>query len=158
MLTFLKSFFRKPAPIVRIEDCDFGWIQFVPGATPNSRGHWQSEGEWTVPGQEQGIGCPDIPGDATGPSDESRAFLLGKRADLETIWRLSEPHIRELLSGWPSLSDLDPRRDFHISSLAKDGDGASGWEVCFETNKGRKWIYFCLQIEGDEVVSNTIDT
>ena len=74
------------------------------------------------------------------------------------IWQLAEPHIRELMSGWPEFQGIEPQEAFYISCLAKDSDQPAGWEVCFETRIGLKWVNFCLQLEGDSVVSNTVYT
>jgi hypothetical protein len=155
MLSLLKRLLGRPKPPMRRHDPDFGPIRFL--GDP-SHGFWSMDGKWAVPFQQQGIACAEIPGDASGPTASARSFLLLKREQPEQIWQLAEPHIRELMSGWPEFQGIEPQEAFHISCLAKDSYLPAGWEVCFETHVGLKWVNFCLQLEGDSVVSNTIYT
>lgn len=157
MLSFFKNLFTKPAPVLQMNDPDFGLIRFFPDHGDGRGGSWSMDNEWPVPFQEQEVGCVGIPGDSSGPAADARAFLLSKKAHLNDIWPLAEPHIRELLEDWPGFEGVEPRDAFYISCIAKER-APNGWEVCFETRPGLKWINFCLQIEDDDVVSNTIYT
>lgn len=152
MFALLKKIFPFSTPL-RLQDPDFGQIRFFPDA-----GNWIMENDWLVSFQPQGISCVAIPGDRSGPTPDARAFLLSKRSEHEQIWSLCEPFVRECMSGWDAFNGIPPRDAFFLSCINKDGDSPNGWEVCFETREGLKWVYFCLQIEGDEVVSNTVTT
>jgi len=139
-----------------MQDPDLGAIRFL--RISGTNGYWSMDGKWTVPYQEQGIACAEIPGDRSGPTMDAKSFLLSKRSQPDQIWELAEPHLRELMTIWSHLQHLEPRDAFFISCLSKDSNHQDGWEVCFETRDGLKWVNFCLQIEGADVVSNTIYT
>ena len=156
MLPLLKRLIWRSTQPLQLQDPDFGSIRYVEPASGS--GYWSMKDKWVVPYQSQGISCAEIPGSTSGPEDSARSFLLSKKSQPDQIWVLATPHIRELMSGWPEFQELEPRDTFYISCLAKDSDLASGWEVCFETRPGLKWVNFCLQLEGDSVVSNTIYT
>lgn len=152
MLSFLKRILSSFGPPTRQQDADFGQITY------DSDGYWCMDGDWQVPFQNEGISCAAIPGDKSGPRPEARAFLLSKKSKHEDIWALCEPFVLECMSGWDAFQGLEPRDVFFISSINMDGELDGGWEICFETRKGMKWVYFCLQIEADDVVSNTVTT
>lgn len=156
MLSLLKRLFHGRGLVLRVQDPDFGAIRFL--EISGSDGYWSMDGKWTVSYQEQGIACVEIPGDRSGPAMDAKTFLLSREAQPEQIWELAEPHLRELMTGWSHLQGLEPRDAFFISCFAKDSDLQDGWEVCFETREGLRWVNFCLQIEGASVVSNTIYT
>ena len=163
MLSFLKKLLgRRPAkPILTITDADFGSIQYCePSEKYAHGGYWQMNDGWTVSYQRQEVSSASVPGDESGPSDLARTFILAKRADPESLWRIAEPEIRKLMEDWPLFAGLSPREAFHIRNIAMDTHATSpqGWEVCFQTNDSLKWVFFCLQLKGDEVLSNTIDT
>ena len=156
MLSLLRKLSLGPEAPLRMEDPDFGAIRFLESSGKD--GYWAMDGKWTVPYQAQGITCAEIPGDRSGPATGARSFLLSKRSQADDIWDLAAPHLRELMAAWSHLEALEPKKAFFISCLAKDSDLQDGWEVCFETHEGLEWVNFCLQMEGDDVVSNTIYT
>lgn len=156
MLGFLLRLFAKPAPALSRVDPDLGAIYFQRSA--DGTGSWWMDGPWSVDWQAEPLKCLDIPGDESGPAPEARAFLLAKRRQHEAIWAMAEPAVRDLMQGWPDFDGHDPRQAFFISTLAKDDAGGNGWEVCFDSRPPLKWVNFCLQVEGDECVTNTIST
>ena len=163
MLSFWKKLFgpRRAQPILRITDADFGLIQYCePSEKSAHGGYWQMESGWPVSYQREQISSTSVPGDESGPTEFARTFLLARRADPESVWRIAEPEIRKLMESWPQFAGLSPREAFHIKNIAMETDTTQpqGWEVCFQTNDNLKWVFFCLQLKGKDVVSNTIDT
>ena len=141
-------------------DPDFGLIQYVEPTDVCLHGYWQKEEGWTVAYQKEPVSSAEIPGTEVGPSDEARRFILSKRDEPENLWRIAEPSILALMSDWSGFEGKSPRDTFFISNIAMDSEKTNpqGWEVCFQTKEDLKWIYFCLQIKGDKVITNTIDT
>jgi hypothetical protein len=158
MLSTFKKLFSSNRASRRLDDVDFGAIRYVQPLKKYPHGYWRMDGDWKVPFQPQPISCSEIPGDERGPSSEARAFLLEKRDAHEFMWRIAESQLHELMSGWSSFDNLKPREAFFIASVAMDSDKPDGWEVCFQTKDTLKWFYFCLQVRGEQVVSNSVDT
>jgi hypothetical protein len=153
MFSLLRKLFSREPPL-RIHDPDFGQIRFH----NDFGGYWTMENDWTVPFQAEGVSCVDIPGGREGPAQDAREFLLAKKSQPDQLWDLCEPFVRECMSGWDAFDGMEPRETFFITCINKDSDVLDGWEVCFESRAPAKWLYFCLQIKGEEVVTNTVST
>lgn len=159
MISLIRRLFGSPRPqSKRMVDPDFGAIEYVEPSSTSPCGYWRMEGTWAIRDQKQGVRCAEVPGNELGPSDLARTFLLALRREPERAWAVANDQLLKLVDGWPNLQDQPLRDVFFISSLSMDSDNPNGWEVCFETHNQLKWLNFCVQVEGDEVVSNTIYT
>lgn len=157
MLSLIKTLFAKsPAPL-KLEDRDFGNIQYSAPTDSAPYGTWQMEGNW----KDSSLSSASIPGDESGPLDRERRFILGKFAAPEELWAICTDDLFEVAKIFmPDLSPENLSKIFSIVCINTDLMETDDfeWEVCFESPEINKWLYVGLQIRRDQVVSNTIDT
>jgi hypothetical protein len=96
-----------------------------------------------------------LTGDEKGPAQTAVDFILEKRAAIEKYTNASESMLREVLEGFEGDFDRSINDIFHVVAISIYEEY---WEICFETTPPTKWIYVGIQFNGDEVISNTIDT
>lgn len=97
-----------------------------------------------------------IPGDVGGPDPDRVAEVLSRLANIEVYWQACANDLLEIASWYDSLPRTqDPRSLFHVTALSLY---PTYWEVCFVTAPPHMWLYVGMQFEGEELVSNTIDT
>ncbi|BBO93171.1 hypothetical protein [Desulfosarcina ovata] len=161
MLSIFKKFFGKIPQSLTIEDSDFGIIQYVEPVKEYPYGYWQMDDKWKVDFQKEPLCSAGIPGDESGPFESARKFILEKKNSPSLIWGICDSALREFIDEFiKDVKYSEPKDIFYISCISMDSDknDPQGWEVCFDTKDEYRWINFCLQIEGNNIVSNTIST
>ncbi len=137
--------FKRSSPILQhIEHPTLGELQFDPATS-----EWES-----VQGSEIYLG--GIQGDSSGPYPKNTAEVSERLAIVDKYWAACSKDLLYISSRYESLPKVnDPRELFKVSALSLY---SSYWEICFETKPEYKWLYVGMQFEGEDLVSNTIDT
>ena len=101
----------------------------------------------------------NIPGNIDQPFTESVDFINTKIQEIDKYWKISEDDLLEIAHNWDSMDKAISVKDlFKVSSISINSLDSHEWEICFETQKGNKWIYIGLHFEKDEIVANDITT
>ena len=145
MLATLGRFFRRPRQIrASIFHHALGCLEFD---ARNSE--WQ-----TADGAPVYYG--GIPGDATGPDPIKVAEIMGRLENIDNYWQTCSEDLLHIASCYSSLPKVDDAQQiFRVTPLSLY---LAYWEICFETTPEYKWLYVGMQFEGNQLVSNTIDT
>ncbi len=160
MFNIFKKLIPKKPEVISMNDRDFGQITFVQSDSAPAVGIWQMNENWEMPEDSASVGCSSIPGTADGPDDEARAFLLTKKASLQAVWGLVAERLETLRGKWrPDTGQQDLRQVFRLTSLSLDEPitDPPNWEVSFEPVDG-KWIFASIQLSGDTITGDTVDT
>jgi len=113
-----------------------------------------SDHEWQT--DENPIYHGGIAGDEKSPDQKSIDFILSKLNNIEKYWKICSDDLQYIASTYKSIpADISLKELYRVAALSLY---AGYWEVCFETYPKYKWLYIGMQFEGDELVSNTIDT
>lgn len=159
MISIIKKIFGTKTDLKMI-DVDLGPLQYVYPSVNYPYGYWQMNQKIIVDFQDEQIGFSEISGDEFGPYKKAKNFLMNKIKSPEIIWKTCDSELKWLIDEWFEGADyVSPKEFFFISSLALSSDKmqTNGWEVCFETHSMYRWVYYCLQIENNKIISNTID-
>jgi len=79
-----------------------------------------------------------------------------KLTSIDKYWEICSPDLELIVRGFDSMpKDIRAKEMFKVSALSFY---QGYWELGFETVERYKWFYIGMQFEGEELVSNTIDT
>ena len=132
-------------PRISIQHPVLGQLQFDPKSS-----------EWST-----ADGAPiyhgGIPGDATDPNPDRVTEVLTRLGNADKYWQACSADLLTIASMFHSSipQAQDPRQLFRVAALSLY---PSYWEICFQTKPEYKWLYVGMQFEGEDLVSNTIDT
>ena len=145
MLAVLGRLFRRPPPVrASILHPVLGCMEFD-----------ATDSEWQT-AENAPIYCGGIPGDAKGPDPAKVGEVVNRLENVEKYWQLCSEDLLHIASYYSSLPKVDDLHQlFRVSALSLY---PSYWEICFETHPEYKWLYVGMQFEGEQLVSNTIDT
>ncbi|MEO7098734.1 MAG: hypothetical protein ABI162_05190 [Luteolibacter sp.] len=160
MFNIFKKLISKKPGVISLNDPDFGHITFDPSDSDPTVGIWQMDQDWEIPEDFAKVGCSSIPGTAAGPDDNARAFLLAKKRSLKSVWDLVFVRLEAIRQRWrPDTEQQDLRQVFPLTSLSLDEPMTDppNCQVSFEP-VGGKWIFASIQLCGDIITGDTIDT
>ncbi len=160
MFNIFKKLIPKKPEVLSLNDPDFGHITFYESDSNPAIGIWQMHDDWEIPKDFASVCCSSIPGTTSGPDDEARAFLLSKKASLQTVWSLVADRLEVIRGKWrPDTGQQDLRQVFRLTSLSLDEPMTDppNWEVSFEPVDGQ-WIFASIQLSGDNITGETVDT
>jgi hypothetical protein len=167
MFGFLKTIFKRPSleelaakPVSEVmKDVDFGYISYEPPSVKGEEGYWQMYDDWSFPEANAKLGCSAIPGDANGPFQIARKFLLSKRDALEELWVLCSDELQKIKEQWyPKETEMSHKDIYFLSSISMERSDSDEWEISFEAKDGYFWTFVSFQIKDNNIVGNTIDT
>ena len=160
MFNIFKKLIPKKPEVISLNDSDFGHITFDQSDSDPAIGIWQMNENWEMPEDCASVGCSSIPGTTSGPDDNARAFLLSKKASLQAVWSLVADRLETIRAKWrPYTGQQDLRQVFRLTSLSLDEPMTDppNWEVSFEPVDGT-WIFASIQLSGDNITGDTVDT
>ena len=97
-----------------------------------------------------------IPGTESLPDEKQIIDIFSKLENIDKYWSICSDDLSNIIYSYTSIPKEKTLKEiFKISALSLYDDY---WEVCFETRSEYKWLYMSMQFEGDNYVSNTIDT
>ena len=160
MFNIFKKLIPEKPEVMSLKDPDFGHITFDESDSNPGTGIWQMHDDWEMPEDFASVGCSSIPGTTSGPDDAARAFLLSKKASLQAVWGLVADRLETIRGKWrPDTGHYDLQEVFRLTSLALGAPMTDppSWEVSFEPVDG-KWIFASIQLSGNNITGDTVDT
>jgi hypothetical protein len=144
MLRALSRLFRRNShKRPRLTHPQLGLIEFDPKS-----GEWQ-----TI---DSAIYHGGIPGVSSGPDPDAVRALSDRLLNIDRYWDACEQDLVRIAGSWSSVpTDVSVKTLFRLAALSLY---PTYWEICFETRPEYKWLYIGMQFEGENLVSNTIDT
>jgi hypothetical protein len=115
-----------------------------------------SDGTWATDNEEKAIYHGGIRGSIVAPDESSIQEILSRLKGIEQYWDKCSDDLQKILESWDSFPKGVPLKQLLDIKALSLYDGY--WEVCFQTKPQYKWVYIGMQFEGDELISNTIDT
>ena len=149
----LKEWFSPP----RISDPKFGDLLFMENRFAPEKSYWECEREFPPTGT---VIFNALPGDESGPFEESRAFHIDKEERFSEILIQVRPKLEPVFKDWLEM-DLP---DDIFSELKLAGIGLEAprkdpviWDVSFETT-GERWLGIVIPFSGDTPNDAVVDT
>lgn len=136
-------------PSRNIEDPLFGTLSFISMPNTAHLAYWSCE--WLFPPTGNVITIA-LPGDYSGPFEESRQFYIDLAARFHRVLLIVKPKLSAAVRAW---FDIDlPKDPFSMLNLAGfDLDNPRAfplrWEISFSTKPHLKWRYITIPFEAD---------
>ncbi|EGR1579731.1 hypothetical protein D0D70_25360 [Vibrio parahaemolyticus] len=90
------------------------------------------------------------------PSEEVIREISEKLSNIDKYWAICSPDLELIVRDFASMPNNLPAKEMFKVSAVSIYPGY--WEICFESIEIYKWFCIGMQFEGEELVSNTIDT